>query len=369
MSYKSRRLLYKKLEAHRGRPLISYVTSTRPNASGQIAADVIPELRRQLKALPKGTKAIDLLIISNGGDPTVAWRFVSLIRESVVDFSVLVPDAAFSGATLIALGANEIIMHPHGNLGPVDPQVSGLRPKEQGRPGESFRFGAEDLSSFLSFARREVGLTDQSALLEVLKLFCAEVGASPIGVAARSAQLTLSMGEQLLKLHMKTPAEEQKARVITEALNKKFHHHGYPLSRREAREINLNIVDADAKTEPLLSAIWEDVEDELRLREPFSPIGEVASNPACAPLFSPIPQVQIPANLPPAVAQQAYAQVLQQIGVTAVPPTGFKLISAILESSRAAEHCILEGRIFASRAHDLQLNFNVVQEKSGWITI
>ena len=54
----------------------------------------------------------------------VAWRFVNALRERVERFSVLVPQDAFSAATLLALGADEIVMHPYGCLGPVDVTVA-----------------------------------------------------------------------------------------------------------------------------------------------------------------------------------------------------------------------------------------------------
>ena len=123
----------------------------RRNAEAQIARDAVSELLAQLQALPKGTNELDLLIGSNGGDGTVAWRLVSLIRERVDSFAVLVPQAAFSAATLIALGADEIVMHPYGNLGPTDPQITNR--------GKNVQFGSEDLAAFLKFARDEVGWT------------------------------------------------------------------------------------------------------------------------------------------------------------------------------------------------------------------
>src|SRR5437588_11893040 len=103
MPLRRRLALYQRLEKKRGRPLIVYITSTREGSGGAISGDVVPEIQDQLQALPQGTKALDLLLVSQGGDPTVAWRIVSLIRERVEKFSVLVPQAAFSAATLIVL--------------------------------------------------------------------------------------------------------------------------------------------------------------------------------------------------------------------------------------------------------------------------
>ena len=52
MSYQQRIALYKEIEKIRQRPLLVYVTSLRPNASGQMAPDVIPEIIRQIIDIP-----------------------------------------------------------------------------------------------------------------------------------------------------------------------------------------------------------------------------------------------------------------------------------------------------------------------------
>src|SRR5690606_16186131 len=152
MSLEERRALYRELEQRRGRPLIAYVTSDRAGPLGMISGDAVREIHFQLEALPSDATGLDLLIVSNGGDPTVAWRIVSLIRERVKQFSVLVPQAAYSAATLIALGADEIVMHPNGNLGPTDPQITSRRSQPNGAP-DMVSFGSEDLSAFLTYAR------------------------------------------------------------------------------------------------------------------------------------------------------------------------------------------------------------------------
>jgi hypothetical protein len=373
MSLETRLPLYRELEERRGRPLIVYVTSARQGfgAAGIIAGDAIGELLLQLCALPRGTDALDLLVVSAGGDPTVAWRIVSLIREKVRRFSVLVPEAAFSAATLIALGADEIVMHPHGNLGPVDPQISAASRKtgERGPGAESVQFGSEDLAAFLAFAREQVGVSDQEELFKVFALFCRDVGAVPIGVAARSAQLSLYMGEQLLRLHMTDEAEGQKARAIAEALSKKFYHHGYPLNRTEAGKIGLKVQNPPVEVEELQWRIWSDLREELELREPFNPNALLAANPACSPLFAPAPQLSVPANLPPPVMQQIIQNVLEQIQIVAVPPTPFGLINALIESPRLATRFVTEGRILATRLPDLQLQIRVAPDRASWRTV
>ena len=129
-------------------------------------------------------------------------------------------------------------MHPHGNLGPVDPQIQTIR-KGEGGQAEQLQFGAEDLSSFLRFTREAVGLTDQNHLAQMFELFCKDVGSVQIGIASRSSQLSIMMSKKLLKMHMKGADQSQQAATIAESLNKNFFHHGYPVSRSEAKDCTM----------------------------------------------------------------------------------------------------------------------------------
>ncbi len=124
MGLQERLDLYAQLEQVRGgRPLIVYVTSTRPGAEARMLSGAIPEFLDQLVCLPKETDAVDLLVVSMGGDPMTAWRMMTLLHSRVKKVAVLVPQVAYSAATMLAMGAHEIVMHPHGTLGPVDPQI------------------------------------------------------------------------------------------------------------------------------------------------------------------------------------------------------------------------------------------------------
>lgn len=354
--------LYRRLEGLRGRPVVAYVTSSRPGAPSQMAADAVAELLAQLQALPRGTDSVDLLIVSNGGDPTVAWRIVSLFREKVRKLAVLVPQAAFSAATLVALGADEIVMHPHGNLGPVDLQISVERKKGNG-PAERIGFGVEDLAAFLSFSKEKVGLTDQEQLAKTFMLFCEEVGTVPIGIASRGAQLSVSMGEKLLLMHMQDSKED--ARRIAEALNRNFFHHGYPVSRTEAKAIGLKVAEPQEDIESLMWEIWLDLESEMNIREPFNPMTLLRQDKACAALFAPVQQFNIPPGAPPQILQQVLNQVMQQ-AIVSVPPTRFSNLQAVSESLRHASRFTSDGLVLASRLPDHKIQVNVIVERASW---
>jgi hypothetical protein len=360
MTIEKRAQLFSDLERARGRPVVTYITSPRPNASGAIAGDVVHELMAQLDTLPANAKELDLLIVSNGGDPTVAWRIVSLIRERVTKFAVLVPQAAYSAATLIALGADEIVMHSHGNLGPTDPQIRSARSGTT----ERTPFGSEDLAAFLRFAK-EVGLTDQTQLLSVFNHFCEEVGSVAVGVAARSSQLGVTMGEKLLQLHMKADGDKARARAISEKLTRDFFHHGYPLSRTEAVSIGLPISQKNTEVEKLIWRIWADYAQELKLRSTASDFEFLLADARCAPLLSGVPHalVAVDAEMALAVAPPQAAQ-----GVV-VPPVRFDRTYAFMESARLATRHVMQGTILAARQPDLNIKLAKVVDFQGWVTV
>lgn len=69
-------------------------------------------------------KGVSLLLDSPGGDGLTAERIIQICRNySGGDFEVIVPARAKSAATMVCLGADQILMSPTSELGPIDPQV------------------------------------------------------------------------------------------------------------------------------------------------------------------------------------------------------------------------------------------------------
>lgn len=334
------------------------MTSFRVNASASIASDVIPDFIKLIQSIPPEYKEIDLLIISYGGDPTVAYRIVSILRERFKKVGVLLPYTAYSAATLISLGADEIIMHPFSNLGPVDPQLTHRKQNQ-----EQIQFGSEDLRNYIDFIQNDVGLSDQEQMQKSFEIICKEVGAVPIGVAKRSAQLALSMGEKLLSMHM---TDSNKAKIIAETLNKSFYHHGYPLGRTEAKKMGLPITNPDEEMEGLLWQTYESFETEMKFNEPFDPLKLVLNSPSAASLLAPTQQVQIPGNLPADILQQVYNAVLADIQVVQIPPVDYELFQASTESEYGKSEFKTIGKVFANKLPDNNITMNIIQTSSGW---
>ncbi len=367
MAYKERKELFAKIEQLRNRPLIAYVTNLRQNLNAQMSSDVIPQITKQLLAIPKETKDLDFLIVSHGGDALVSWRIVSLLREQFTKVAALVPYCAYSAATLLVLGADEIFMHPFSNLGPVDPQLTRKRrlPGKDGKEGdvETIRFCADDIRHYLEFVRQDVGLTDQEQLQKAFEQLSNEIGTIPIGVAKRASNFTLMMGERILALHMK---DESKTKIIVESLNKSFYHHGYPLHRTEVSMIGLPVKNPSVELQNLMWELWLDYENEMECNSPFDPLSIVLTDANAAPLLSPVPQAQIPANLPPKLMQQAATQILQQIGITTIPPIDYSVLASTLESTRCHSHVMIEGKIFATRRPDMNIAMSVIRYPAKW---
>ncbi len=192
MKLSDRQNCYNEIEQHRGKPLIVYATSTRGGVPAVMAGDAVREFIDQIDAIDEGA-GIDVLIHSTGGDALAAWKLMSLLREKFSQVSVLVPLSAFSAATIFALGADEIVMHPHASLGPIDPQITALLPD-----GNPRRFSFEDFGAFLRFLSDEVRITEQMHLSSIIEQLFTFVDPLTVGAAKRASELSSSVGERLL---------------------------------------------------------------------------------------------------------------------------------------------------------------------------
>ena len=96
----------------------------RNGASGNIAPDAIAPIIGQIEKIDPSSKEVDLLIESFCGDALTSWRIISILRARFNKIHVIVPSECFSAATILALGADSIVMGKYGCLGPIDPQIT-----------------------------------------------------------------------------------------------------------------------------------------------------------------------------------------------------------------------------------------------------
>jgi len=275
MMNQKRVALFKEYERLTGRPLLCYVTSLRSGVNVQMGMDAVPEIIRHINLIPTDKKEIDFLIISNGGDPICSLRIMNILSERFKSINVLVPYIAFSAATLLALGANKIVMHPYSNLGPVDPQI---RTEQKMQDGTSVvaQYPAEDIKNYFNFIREDVGLIEQPSLTHALSALTQQVQPMAIGFAKSSSELAKSLCEKLLGRHMQ---DKDKAQRIARSLISSFYNHGYAVSRKEAKRIGLNVEKPSTEIEVLLWKIWEEFERDMQLSKRFNPQQEIQNNP------------------------------------------------------------------------------------------
>lgn len=69
-------------------------------------------------------KNVLLILVTEGGDPDVAYRIAKCLQENYENFSILVPGYCKSAGTLLSVGACNIIMTEHAELGPLDIQLA-----------------------------------------------------------------------------------------------------------------------------------------------------------------------------------------------------------------------------------------------------
>ena len=354
---------YEAIEQYRKRPLIVYATSTRQGVPAMMAADAVREFIEQIGTIATDTKVVDILIHSSGGDALTAWKLMSVLRERFDEVGVLVPYMAFSAATMFALGADEIVMHPHASLGPIDPQI--VIPLPDGkRRGFSF----EDVGAFIRLLSNEIGVTEQAYVSTAIDKLFGVVDPVHLGAAKRASELATDVGERLLQMHMTSPQAVMQTRPIAEGLNKSFFAHGDALSRSRARELKLKIGKNDPEIERLIWDAYLGLESYLQLRTPFKPLEYFVANGGAAEI-APMAAVVMPQNTPQQVVNQVWTQVaqnaLQRLGQPAAS-VDYTFVNAVVESRRQASEFRTEGSLTGARVPGGEVRLVTTDRQTGW---
>ncbi|MBD2098473.1 hypothetical protein H6F90_25715 [Trichocoleus sp. FACHB-591] len=269
--------IMQKIQNERNSFVISYVTSTRQGLEVQMAMDSVRKIYEHLRLIttPKSETKIDLFLYSNGGDGTVPWRLVTLIREYTNNFSVLIPHRAFSAATLTALGADKVLMHPMGMLGPTDPTVvNPFNPRDH--LNQPLGISVEDVTAYIALVKEDVGIHHEDELVQAFNKLADQVHPLALGNVKRSLSQSRMMAKKLLYLHMDLKKDEHKINEIVDGLTSKLFFHGHPINRNEAKEqIGLPTIEFPSSSlEELMWELYLDYEHEIHMEEPFNPAME-----------------------------------------------------------------------------------------------
>jgi hypothetical protein len=222
----------------------------------------IPHIETVLNSI-SGADQINLLLHSPGGDGTIVEKIVEMCRAHLSGqnrkLRVIVPNIAKSAATVLALGADQILMGYCSELGPIDPQVpiavSGIT---QWVSAFAFVEARDKLMSQIADAEKKkepmVGLLQQLAGLNIP--FTDEME-NQIGFAKKTA-ITLLDKYMLNPSFPEAKERNGKANEIAEKLLSKqlFPVHGHYIDGTTAKKLGLEVEVLD-KDDALWKQLWD----------------------------------------------------------------------------------------------------------------
>jgi hypothetical protein len=261
--------LEKELDAR----VLSLVTGDRQGMETRIAPDILPLVAEHLASIGP-SKRLALFLYTPGGDSIAGWGLVNLLREYCEHLLVVVPFRSLSCGTLVAIGADEIVLGKHGLLSPVDPSVnSPFNPQVQvpgAQPGivNFLPVSVEDMVGFLDLARSEAGLKSEESLVEVIKLLANQVNPLALGAVYRAREQSSSLAKRLLSRHEK---DIEKVERIVKRLTKELPTHSYLIGRQEAKEdLGLSITESSVSVEKIIWSIYQEYAAWLLFNQPAS---------------------------------------------------------------------------------------------------
>ena len=243
-----------RLSAALGEPVFTYWNSTK----GAICQNDVAGLY----ALVRSRGMVDrlsLFIKSDGGSGQAALRMVNLLRRYVKHLTVLAPLECQSAATMLALGADRILMGPLAHLSAVDTSLThDLSPID--RDNDRVSVSNDELLRVIRLWTEQARDSTQNPYQALFPY----VHPLVIGAVDRSSALSTRICEEILSYHMK---DLDRAREISNILNAGYPSHNYPITLREAKRIGLNVEPMDDAVNGLL----------FELNEIYSEMGQSAT--------------------------------------------------------------------------------------------
>lgn len=271
------------IEKLRKSRVVTYVTSDRPGpVNARVAMDIIPVISKQLQTIGK-TQNIDLFLYSTGGDTMVPWRLVSMIREYCSKFSVLVPYKAHSAATMIALGADEIVMSDLSELSPIDPSTANVfNPQDPQNLQNKIPISVEDVMAYFDLAKNKFGIKSDEQLATIFNKFVEsnpQIHPLALGNVNRIHNLIRILAKRLLKSH-KAPIKEEEIEKLVDYFTEKLYSHQYFIGRKEAKEdLGLKTVQyASSTLSKAMTDLYEEYKKGMDLGVLWNPENELGLN-------------------------------------------------------------------------------------------
>lgn len=194
------------------------------------------------------SKKIDLILRSTGGIAEVPWRIVSLIREYCDTFGVIVPEMALSGATHIAIAADELVLSELSTLGSVDPtRMHHLLPKDKNH--NPIPVSVQDLKHCILFIKEQLGIEEKIKTEEkrdlsniIAELF-KHIHPLAVGAIEQSYQLSKLITRKVLGTR-KEKLSQTHIEKIEKILGEKYFSHSFPICRKDVKnDLELPVIE------------------------------------------------------------------------------------------------------------------------------
>ena len=252
--YDKTQAIIAKIAESLGGPLIAYWN----NPMGSVCQNDVVALYELLESQGR-QETIHLFIKSSGGNGQSSLRLVNLLRQYCDRLVALVPLECASAATMIALGANEILMGPMAYLTAVDTSLThSLSPID--RDNDRVSVSLDELTRVIRLWEKNEGAEKENPYQSLF----AYVHPLVIGAVDRAESLSIMLCKELLAYHI---ADASVADQIANTLNAKYPSHNYPILMEEARRIGLKADTMPAAVNTLL----------LELNEIYSEMGQRAT--------------------------------------------------------------------------------------------
>lgn len=273
MSRENRQRLIREIESLRESRLLVYITGDKRGLETRISMDVYPFIFQHLNQIGFNER-IDLYLYTPGGITIAGYGLVNILREFCNELNVIIPYKALSTGTLIALGANEIIMTKMSQLGPIDPSVNsplGPRIPIPGQPNmfRTLPVNVEDAIGYLNLAEIHGKLTGESSKSKVFEKLSENVHPLLLGGVHRGREQIRFLARNLLKNHMD---DEDRIENIVNIITEERFSHNYLIGRKEAIDaLDLNVIDISPDLELKIIELFNQYNELLTMGVPYNP--------------------------------------------------------------------------------------------------
>src|SRR5215813_13170353 len=231
-------------EAKLGERLITYWNSP----SGSICSNDVIGLYGILRNIGKVDR-LSLFIKSDGGSGEASLRMVNLLRQHAGKLTALAPLECASAATMLALGADKILMGPLAHLSAVDTSLThDLSPID--RDNDRVKVSQDELHRVVRLWRAQPGHEASNPYQSLFGF----VHPLVIGAVDRASALSTRLCVEILSYHLK---DAEKAASISNTLNSGYPSHSYPITMQEAQRIGLNVEPLSDRINQLLLELNE----------------------------------------------------------------------------------------------------------------